>query len=123
MTSAPLLDLRIVAVTLAVALLAAIAFGLAPALRLTSSAPHSGRARSVFLACQVGASCILLIVSGQLVRSFEKLLVLDPGYDYRSTLTLSPDLHAHGYDDASANSISTPSANASPRCLASKAKP
>ena len=99
---APLLDVRIMAATLAVALLAAVAFGLAPALRLTSSAPHSGRARSVFLACQVGASCILLIVSGQLVRSFERLLVLDPGYDYRNTLTLSPGLHAHGYDDASA---------------------
>lgn len=99
---APMLDGRIMAATLAVALLAAVAFGLAPALRLTGSALHAGRARSVFLACQVGASCILLIVSGQLVRSFAELLVLDPGFDYRTALTLSPGLHAHGYDDASA---------------------
>jgi predicted permease len=99
---APVLDVRIIAATLAISLLAAVAFGLAPALRLSSSAPHSGRARSVFLACQVGASCILLIVSGQLVRSFERLLVLDPGFDYQTALTLSPDLHAHGYGDASA---------------------
>jgi predicted permease len=97
-----MLDGRIMAATLAVALLAAVAFGLAPALRLTGSAPHAGRARSVFLACQVGASCILLIISGQLVRSFAELLVLDPGFDYRTALTLSPGLHAHGYDDASA---------------------
>jgi predicted permease len=99
---APVFDVRIMAATLAVALLAALAFGLAPALRLTGSAPHAGRARSVFLAFQVGASCILLIVSGQLVRSFAELLVLDPGFDYRTTLTLSPDLHTHGYNDASA---------------------
>ncbi len=99
---ASVLDLRIMAATLAVALLAAVAFGLAPALRLTGSAPHAGRARSVFLACQVGASCILLIVSSQLVRSFVELLVLDPGFDYRNTLSISPDLSAHGYNDASA---------------------
>ena len=99
---ASVFDVRIMAASLAVALLAALAFGLAPALRLTGSAPHAGRARSVFLACQVGASCILLIVSGQLVRSFAELLILDPGFDFRTTLTLSPDLHAHGYNDASA---------------------
>jgi predicted permease len=95
-------DVRIMAATFAIALFAAIAFGLAPALRLTGSAPHAGRARSVFLACQVGASCILLIVSGQLVRSFTELVVVDPGFDYRTTLTLSPGLRAHGYDDTSA---------------------
>jgi predicted permease len=96
------LDWRIMVATLATALFAAVAFGLAPALRLTGSAPHAGRARSVFLGCQVGASCILLIVSGQLVRSFAELLILDPGFDYRTTLTLSPGLQAHGYQDASA---------------------
>jgi predicted permease len=96
------LDWRIMVATLATALLAAVAFGLAPALSVTGSAPHGGRARAVFLGCQVGASCILLIVSGQLVRSFAELLILDPGFDYRTTLTLSPGLHAHGYNDASA---------------------
>lgn len=96
------LDPRIMITTLATALLAAVAFGLAPALRLTGPAPQGGRARAVFLGCQVGASCILLIVSGQLVRSFTELLILDPGFDYRTTLTMAPDLHAHGYDDASA---------------------
>jgi len=98
------LDWRIMAATFATALLAAVAFGLAPALRLTGSAPRGGRAPAVFLGCQVCASCILLIVSGQLVRSFAELLILDPGFDYRTTLTLSPALDAHGYKDASAQS-------------------
>ncbi len=81
-------DWRIMAATLATALLAAVAFGLAPALRLTGSAPHGGRARAVFLGCQVSAICILLIVSGQLVRSFAELLAVDPGFDHRTALTL-----------------------------------
>lgn len=98
------LDWRIMVATLAIALVASVAFGLVPALRLTGSAPHGGRARAVFLGCQVGASCILLIVSGQLVRSFAELLVLDPGFDYRTTFTVSPALQAHGYNDASARS-------------------
>ncbi len=95
-------DWRIMAATLGTALLAAIAFGLAPALRLTGSSPHGGRSRAIFLACQVGASCILLIISGQLVRSFAELLIVDPGFDHRTTLTISPGLRAHGYQDAAA---------------------
>ena len=48
-------------------LLAALVFGLPPALRLTSLVPRAGRARTVFLAAQVAVSCLLLIVSGLLV--------------------------------------------------------
>jgi predicted permease len=96
------LDWRVMAGTVLIALLAAMVFGLAPALRLTGSAPHGGRARSVFLAGQVGASCVLLMISGQLVRSFAQLLKLDPAFDYQRVLTISPGLHGHGYDDAAA---------------------
>ena len=47
-------DWRVLAATSAIALVAAAAFGLAPALRLTSLAPRAGSARTVFLAVQVG---------------------------------------------------------------------
>ncbi len=96
------LDWRVMAGTLVIAFLAAVAFGLAPALRLTGSAPRGGRARSVFLAAQVGASCVLLMISGQLVRSFGQLLKLDPDFNYEKVLILSPGLHDHGYGDAAA---------------------
>jgi predicted permease len=96
------LDWRVVASTVVIALLAAMVFGLVPALRLTGSAPRGGRARSVFLAGQVGASCVLLMISGQLVRSFGQLLKLNPGFDYEKVLTISPGLRGHGYDDAAA---------------------
>jgi predicted permease len=95
-------DWRIMVATIAVASLATAAFGLAPALRLTSAAPQAGRARSVFLAVQVCSSCILLMISGQLVRSFAHLLKLDPDFDFQKVLTLSPGLHNHGYDNAAA---------------------
>ena len=96
------LDWRVIAGTVVIALLAALVFGLIPALRLTGSAPGGGRARSVFLAGQVGASCILLMVSGQLVRSFGQLLKLNPDFDYEKVLTIAPGLRSHGYDDGAA---------------------
>jgi predicted permease len=95
-------DWRVMAATAVIAILAAAAFGLTPALRMTSSAPQAGRARAAFLAVQIGASCILLIISGQLVRSFGKLLNLDAGFEYRNVLVISPELHAHGYTDSAA---------------------
>lgn len=96
------LDWRVMAGTLIIALAAALVFGLAPAVRLTGQAPSAGRARSIFLAGQVGASCVLLMISGQLARSFGSLLKLNPGFDYENVLTISPGLHSHGYDDGSA---------------------
>jgi predicted permease len=95
-------DWRVMAGTAVIAILAAAAFGIAPACRMTSSAPHGGRARSTFLGVQIGASCVLLMISGQFVRSFGQLLNLDVGFDYRRVLTISPELHGHGYTDAGA---------------------
>ena len=95
-------DWRVMAGTAVIAILATATFGLAPALRITSSVPQGGRARAGFLAVQIGASCILLMMSGQLVRSVSELLTLDAGFDYRKVLTISPELHAHGYSDAAA---------------------
>jgi len=95
-------DWRVMAGTVVIALLAAMVFGLTPALRLSGSAPRGGRARSIFLAGQVGASCILLMISGQLVRSFGELLQLNPDFDYEKVLTIAPGLRSHGYGDAAA---------------------
>jgi predicted permease len=96
------LNWRVMGGAVVIALLAALVFGLVPAVRLTGLAPRGGRARSVFLAGQVGASCVLLMISGQLVRSFGNLLKLNPDFDYERVLTISPGLRSHGYDDAAA---------------------
>ncbi len=103
-TTTILPDWRVVAVTFAVSLLAALVFGLPPALRLTSLVPHAGRARTVFLAAQVAVSCLLLIVSGLLAGALGRLGRSEPGFDYRHLVWVSPGLKAHGYGGAAAQS-------------------
>src|SRR5262249_3834628 len=85
-----------------IALAASLVFGLAPAVRLTGRAPRSGSAHSLFLAGQVGASCVLLVISGQLVRSFGNLLKLNPDFSYEKVLTIFVGLRSHGYEDGAA---------------------
>ena len=92
-------DARILFFTLSVSLLAGILFGLAPTLRATrvdlnailkgavkgsiGRGAQSGRlpASKVLVVGQVALSFILLIAAGLLVRSFQKLTHLNPGYD------------------------------------------
>ena len=101
-TTSILPDWRVVAVTFGVSLVAALVFGLPPALRLTSLVPHAGRARTVFLAAQVAVSCLLLIVSGLLAGALERLGRSEPGFDYRHLAWVSPGLKAHGYGGTAA---------------------
>ncbi|MBZ5726494.1 MAG: ABC transporter permease [Acidobacteriia bacterium] len=90
-------DWRVLAATFGVALLAASVFGLPPALRLTSLVPRAGRARKIFLAAQVAASCLLLVVSSFMAGALQRLGRADPGFDYRHLVWVSPGLKAHGY--------------------------
>jgi predicted permease len=93
---------RTIAATFGVSLLAALVFGLPPALRLTSLVPRAGRARSIFLAAQVAVSCLLLVVAGLLAGGLKQLGRAEPGFDYRRLLWVSPGLKAHGYGAAAA---------------------
>jgi predicted permease len=95
----------VLAATAAVSVLAALFFGLPPALRLTSLAPRGGRARTIFLGAQVAASCLLLVVSSLLVGGMQRLRAIDPGIDYRHLVWISPGLKAHGYNDPAAQAF------------------
>ncbi|MBL8220658.1 MAG: ABC transporter permease [Bryobacterales bacterium] len=90
-------DWRVLAATFGVALLSALVFGLQPALRLTSLVPRGGRARTIFLAVQVAASCLLLTLSSLMVGAVQRLNASDPGFDYRHLVWVSSGLKAHGY--------------------------
>ncbi len=92
----------VLAATAAVAPLAALVFGLPPALRLTSATPHGGRSRTIFLSAQVAVSCLLLVVSSLMVGSLKRLGAIDPGFDYRHLIVVAPGLKAHGYDGPAA---------------------
>lgn len=100
----PTPDWRIVAFAGAVGLIAAVGFGLAPALQLTAKRRSGTRARQMLVMAQIAASCVLLIVAGLLVRALHFAVSSDPGYDYDHVLVVDPDLAAHGYSASAARS-------------------
>jgi putative ABC transport system permease protein len=90
----------VVAFTLALSLLAALMFGAIPLLRVaplsvslhdtgrgnTASRGHY-RTRHVLMAGQMALALVLLVSSGLMVRSFQKLRAVDPGFDASSAVT------------------------------------
>ena len=102
------IDFRVVVVTMSLSVVAALLFGLLPALRQTrgdlvpalkNDTPIAGRHRRVGLTGllvigQVAASLVLLIVAGLFVRSIGGARDMDPGFqtDERFVMALSPRL-------------------------------
>ena len=95
-------DWRVLLFTLGLTLLAAVFFGLAPALQITRQRQHKTIARQVLVGAQVAASCVLLIVAGLLVRASQHALYTDPGFGYQQLLTIDAQLAQHGYAPAAA---------------------
>jgi putative ABC transport system permease protein len=94
-------DGRALAVMLAVALATGILFGLAPALQSTrtrnwaamksarsTEGSQSKRLRRVLVMCETALSLILLAGAGLLMRSFERILKVDPGFHPENVLTM-----------------------------------
>jgi predicted permease len=52
--------------------------------------------RRVMVAAQVAGTCVLLIVAGMMVRSVQRLLTMDLGFDYEQTAVLSMPLGRYG---------------------------
>ena len=101
------MDLRALLFTMSSTLLAGIFFGTFPALQLSrtdvdtslrdegrgSSAGHTRtRMKSLLVVGQVALSLLLLIGAGLLLRSFERLLRIDPGFDPHNILTMNVSL-------------------------------
>ena len=108
-------DLTALAFTLAVSLLTAIAFGLAPALQVsrpdlnavlrdggwgTTGGARRHRARSLLVAGQAALSVVLLIGAGLLVESFRQLQSVSPGFDPSHGLTMTVAMSPAKYPDA-----------------------
>jgi predicted permease len=93
------LDLRVAAAGLGAALVAGIAATVIPTLifsRLALAGPlrqshqvlaPGGRLRGAFVIAQIALTSALLISAGVLVKSFERLMSVDPGFDTRGILT------------------------------------
>jgi predicted permease len=98
----PVPDWRVVLFAIGVGFVAAILFGLTPALQAGRQRLRTTITRQVLIAAQVAASCVLLIVAGLLVRALERALFTHPGFDYQQVISLDPRLHGHDYSPASA---------------------
>ena len=107
------IDGRVLAFTIAASLLSALLFGALPALAAprdlnaslkeggrTGSGGRGARARAAFVVVEIVLALVLLVGSGLLLRSFARLLDVDPGFDPRHTLTLRLSLPGARYDDS-----------------------
>lgn len=107
------LDGAVLLFTAGVALLTSFVFGLVPALRTsnpnltaflkegrgsTASGAHQ-RLRGALVVMETAGGLVLLVVAGLLLRSFHRLLSVDPGLNPRNVLTLTFDLPETKYND------------------------
>src|SRR5438132_1694608 len=109
------IDQRVLFVTIAVSILAAITFGILPALR-SSSVPvqsvlkeeatsvsltlHKGRLLSGLVVAQISLSLVLLVCAGLFTRSLQKAQQSDPGFEASHLLLASYELSPAGYTRA-----------------------
>ncbi len=68
----------------------------APSLRASTSRPRAAASR-LLVVSEVGLAALLLIGAGLLIRSFWRLLSIDPGYDPKNVLALSLQLSPTRY--------------------------
>jgi predicted permease len=98
------LDSRVLAFTAVISVVTGIAAGVLPAVRLTrrdvnealkqglgrTDAYSSGRrTRSILVVSEVALSLMLLIGAGLMIRSFQKLRAVNPGFDSGGVLTMT----------------------------------
>ena len=90
----------------------ALAFGAIPALQASKSDPHrdlqhgwrrgSGghyRTRRALVVAEVALALVLLVGSGLLLRSLERLFAVDAGFDPSGLLTMQVQINGHRFDD------------------------
>jgi putative ABC transport system permease protein len=109
------MDARVLFFTLAISALTGVIFGIFPALQLSRTNVNAtlrdegrgasgGRSRaqltSVLVVAQVAVTMALLVIAGLLVRSFGKLLRVDPGFDPENVLTMNISLPTVKYNAA-----------------------
>jgi putative ABC transport system permease protein len=110
-STAPALDLRVIALATLFTTLTALGFGLFPAIRAgrrtTFDALREGaragsgakqRLRAVLVTVEVAVSVVLLIASGLLIRAVWQVQAVDPGFTSENVLALNMALPRPKYD-------------------------
>ena len=129
------IDARVIAFTFAVSLVTAMTFGLAPAIQFssprlqqflkeggrTSTAGFGRRLRHALVASEIALALMLLVGAGLLVRSFVRLLQVDPGFTPDNVLSLqvfiwdkyqTPQQRTAFFEEAYARLLSLPGVQA-----------
>jgi putative ABC transport system permease protein len=101
------MDLRVLLFMLVISLFAGVAFGMVPALQLARTNPNAtlrdegrgvsvghsrSRMKNLLVVGQVALSLLLFIGAGLLLRSFVRLLHVDPGFDAQNVVTMDLSL-------------------------------
>jgi putative ABC transport system permease protein len=107
-------DGAVFAFGLAVTTLIGLAFGVTPALQASHNDPQRDlrpgaptvtgghrRARSILVVAEVGLALVLLVSSGLLLRSIERLFAVPAGFDSSHLVTMQVQVAGHRYDDDS----------------------
>ncbi|MFZ0305738.1 MAG: ABC transporter permease [Terracidiphilus sp.] len=95
-------DWRVLAFVAAMALVATLLFGFAPALQIARQRQRKTLARQLLVGAQIAASCVLLVVASLLVRAAQHALHASPGFGYERVISIDPGLGQHGYTPAAA---------------------
>ena len=109
----PELDVRVLLAALVISTITGIAFGLAPALRLSRIAParslHDGgrggadgsrlKLQRTFVAIQMALSVVLLVGAAMAATSFSRLTTQDPGFSTSGVTVFRLTMRGDRYDD------------------------
>ena len=108
------LNLTVLLFTLGICLLAAVLFGLAPAARVLrldlnralreeggglAGSAGGNRVQRFLVVSEVALAVVLVIAAGLLLRSFDRLLRVDPGFNVKNLLTVNINLPSSRYQD------------------------
>jgi predicted permease len=105
------IDWRVLSFLVLASLLSGALFGLAPALQISmsslnetlkdgwsqSSGSARNRLRSALVVSEIAVAALLLVGSGLLLRSFARILAVDPGFHAENVLTMDISLPASKY--------------------------
>jgi putative ABC transport system permease protein len=107
-------DLRVLAFTAGVAVVTGLLFGVVPAVHAARERPneelkeggrsgsesvHSGRTRNSFVVAEIALALVILAGAGLLIRSFSRLMGVDPGFQSKGILTARVELPNSKYKD------------------------
>lgn len=95
-------DWRVFLFTSAMGFVAALLFGLLPTLQMVRQKKNRSLWHQFVVCAQVGASCVLLILAGLLVRAMLHTMYSDPGFGYERVLSIDPGMNGHGFASAQA---------------------